>query len=169
MAPLEYVLGKAGPSQNFSPQMRFPSTLARQHMTHPNFRSRPSEASRATRARDRAELPFFLCYPSGKMTCKIWPANSGLALSGSLNVRAWLARESSGKFRWPRKPRPRRPHWIWHGPIRRGHAADRAQDQIYGFLVSPQFQRDFGPRAPERLMAICHIYNIRAYVVQLFS
>ena len=71
--------------------MRFPSILARQQMAPPNFRGRPSEASRATWTRDRPQLPFFLCNPSGKMTCKIWPAKSGLAVTGSLNVRDGLA------------------------------------------------------------------------------
>ena len=84
-------MGTGGRSRNFRLQMHFPSILARREVAHPNFRGRPSEASWATQAPDRAELPFFLCNPSGKMTRKIWPANSGLALSGSLNVRAWLA------------------------------------------------------------------------------
>ena len=43
------------------------------------------------RASDRVELPFFFAHPSGKMTRKIWPANSGPAIYGSLNVRAWPA------------------------------------------------------------------------------
>ena len=60
-------------------------------MADPNLRGWPSEASWATRASDRVELPFLFAHPSGKMTHKIWPANSGPAISGSLNVRAWPA------------------------------------------------------------------------------
>ena len=91
-------MGKGGRSRNFRPQMHFPSSLARREGAHPNFRGRPSEASRATRAPDRAELPLFLCNPSGKMTCKIRPANSGLARSGSLNVRAGLRAKNLSSF-----------------------------------------------------------------------
>ena len=91
-------MGKAGQSHNFRLQLRFPRDLPRQHMAHPNFRDRPWEASRATWARDRAELPLFLCNPSSKMTCKIRPANSGLARSGSLNVRAGLRAKNLSSF-----------------------------------------------------------------------
>ena len=84
-------MGKGGRSRNFKPQIHFPSSLARRVVAHPNFRGLPSEASWATRAPDRVELPVFLCNPSGKMTQKFWPANFGLAPSGSLNVRAWPA------------------------------------------------------------------------------
>ena len=91
-------MDKGGQSRHFKPQMHFPSSLARREGAHPNFRGRPSEASRATRAPDRAELPLFLCNPSSKMTCKIRPASSGLARSGSLNVRAGLRAKNLSSF-----------------------------------------------------------------------
>ena len=107
----------AGQSHNFRQQMGFPSILARQQMAHPNFRGRPSEASRATWARDRAQLPFFLCNPSGKMTCKIWPAKSGLAVSGSLNVRGWAAHNNPFQFRSSPKLVPCPTQLASHGAV----------------------------------------------------
>ena len=85
----------------FEVEINFPRTRVRREMAHTNFGRRLTEASQAIWARDRVELPFFLCNPCGKMTCKIWQANSGLALPGSVNVRAGLAHEFAGNFHGP--------------------------------------------------------------------